>query len=289
MLAADLNPGLPMQARRLSGILIAASLLLSTAPLAAANYPPVAGNVSFDAVLALPASKPVGTIRYGDAETQFAELWLPEGEAPAPTVVFIHGGCWLNAYGIDHSRALATALTWAGYAVWNVEYRRVGDPGGGWPGSFEDVQAALATLAALNNARLDLSRLVFAGHSAGGHLALLAGQDPSAGLSPLGVIGLAAITDMATYAEREGGCNQAGKQFLGEAGADDDAADPSARPAPPGTLLLMGTEDRIVPYELPSLKPHTLVGLPAGHFDWIYPGTTAWDRFVLELARVMGE
>ena len=100
-----------MQEERLSGILIAASLLMSTAPLVAADYPTVAGNVSFDAVLALPTGAPVDTIRYGDAEPQFAELWLPEGDAPAPTVVFIHGGCWLNAYGIDHSRALVTALT----------------------------------------------------------------------------------------------------------------------------------------------------------------------------------
>ena len=278
-----------MQEKQLSGILIAASLLISAAPLAAADYPPVAGNVSFDAVLALPASSPVETFRYGEAETQFAELWLPEGQAPAPIVAFIHGGCWLNAYGIDHSRALATALTWAGYAVWNIEYRRVGDPGGGWPGSFEDVMAALTMLAGLDDVRIDLSRLVFAGHSAGGHLALLAGQDPPAGLAPSGVIGLAAITDMATYAQGEGGCNQAGKQFLGEAGADDAAANPSARPAPSGTVLLMGTEDRIVPYELPSLKPHTLVGVPAGHFDWIHPGTTAWDRFVLELAGIVDE
>ena len=278
-----------MKRRLIAGGLVGASLLFTAVVAAAADYPPVAGNVSFNAVLELPASNPAETIRYGDAETQFAELWLPQGDTPAPTVAFIHGGCWLNAYGIDHSQALATALTWAGYAVWNIEYRRVGDPGGGWPGSFEDVRAALATLAGLDHARVDLSRLVFAGHSAGGHLALLAGQDPPAGLSPLGVIGLAAITDMATYAQGEGGCNQAGKQFLGEAGADDDAANPSARPAPPGTVLLMGAEDRIVPYALPSLKPHTLVGVPAGHFDWIHPGTTAWDRFVLELARVLDE
>lgn len=278
-----------MKRRFIKNTLVGASLLLAAVVATATDYPPVAGNVSFDAILALPAGKPDETIRYGEAETQFAELWLPEGEAPAPTVVFIHGGCWLNAYGIGHSRALATALTWAGYAVWNIEYRRVGDPGGGWPGSFEDVQAALSALAGLDNARLDLTRLVFAGHSAGGHLALLAGQDPPADLSPRGVVGLAAITDMATYAQGEGGCNKAGKQFLGEAGADDDAANPSARPAPPGTVLLMGTGDRIVPYEIPSLTPHTLVGVPARHFDWIHPGTPAWRRFVLELARVMDE
>ncbi len=264
-----------------------ACLCLGTSQLAAADYPPVAPNVSFDAVLALPAGEPARTIRYGDAEPQFAELWLPEDDAPAPIVAFVHGGCWLNAYGIDHSRALATALNQAGYVVWNIEYRRVGDPGGGWPGSLEDVRAALTTLAGLDNARIDLSRLVLAGHSAGGHLALLVGQDPPAGLAPRGVIGLAAISDMATYVQGEGGCNRAGKQFLGDAGANDDAANPAMRPAPPGTVLLMGSEDRIVPYEIPSLKPHTMVGLPAGHFDWVHPGTPAWNRFVAELGTVV--
>lgn len=276
-----------MQAKRLSFSLIAAYLFCGAAPADEAGFPPVAGNVSFEAVQALPAGEPDQVVRYGDADPQFAELWLPESDAPAPTVAYLHGGCWLNAYGIDHSRALATALARAGYAVWNVEYRRVGDPGGGWPGSLEDVRAALNTLAGLDHPRVDLSRLVFAGHSAGGHLALLAGQDPPAGLAPRGVIGLAPITDMATYAQGEGGCNRAGKQFLGETSAADDAANPAGRPAPAGTVLLMGSEDRIVPYEIPSLKPHTLVALPAGHFDWIHPGTPAWDRFVLELGRVM--
>jgi acetyl esterase/lipase len=267
-------------------VLAVATLVLGAMPLWAADYPPVAGKVSFEAVQALPAGEPVRTARYGEAAPQFAELWLPDGDAPAPVVAFVHGGCWLNAYGIDHSRALATALSQTGYAVWNIEYRRVGDPGGGWPGSFEDVQNALRMLAGLDEPRLDLTRLVLAGHSAGGHLALLAGQDPPAGLAPRGVIGLAPITDMAAYAQGEGGCNRAGREFLGEAGATDEAANPAMRPAPPGTVLLLGSEDRIVPYEVPRLSPHTLVGLPAGHFDWIHPGTPAWDRFAEELGKI---
>ncbi|MGB5621678.1 MAG: hypothetical protein WBN65_04210 [Gammaproteobacteria bacterium] len=97
--------------------LLFACLCLRAVHLAAATYPPVAPEVSFDAVLALPVGEPDRAVRYGDAEPRFAELWLPEDDAPAPTAAFLHGGCWLNAYGIDHSRALATALRNTGTAV----------------------------------------------------------------------------------------------------------------------------------------------------------------------------
>ena len=98
---------------------------------------------------------------------------LPAGSAPAPVVVLVHGGCWLNAYGLDHIRALAGALAAEGYVVWSLEYRRVGDDGGGWPGTGNDVQAAVAALTfAPFSERFDLQRLAVLGHSAGGHLAL---------------------------------------------------------------------------------------------------------------------
>ncbi len=264
--------------------LIALLASLWMAPILAESYPPAEPGVSFDAVQALPASEPDAVFPYGEASPQFSELWLPPGEGPFPVLAFIHGGCWLNAYGIDHSRPLATALRDRGYAVWNIEYRRLGDEGGGWPGSLDDIRAALAALAALDESRLDLDRLALAGHSAGGHLALLAAGSPPAGLAPRGVFGLAPITDIAHYAKGEGGCNKAARQFLGEAG---DAANPAMRPAPPGTVLLLGSEDRIVPYEAPFLQPQILVGMPAGHFDWIHPGTPAWDRFLAELTKVL--
>ena len=265
---------------------------------ALADYSPVAPGVSFDAVLALPVGQPAATLRYGNAPPQYGELWLPAPEpsaAGSPLVVFIHGGCWLNQYGVDHSRPLASALTAKGYAVWAIEYRRVGDPGGGWPGSFEDIRAALRLLVESHPEGVDLQRAVLSGHSAGGHLALLLAAelaaDPQPALGLRGVFGLAPITDIARYAEGSGSCNRGAVQFMGDApserAAEYAAANPVGRQTLPGTVILLGQEDPIIPYQLPELGPHTLVAEPAGHFDWVHPGTPAWRRWLLELERLL--
>jgi acetyl esterase/lipase len=258
-------------------------------------YPPASPGVSFDAVLSLPAGQPSAVLRYGDAPAQFAELWLPDTAGPAPLVVFIHGGCWLNAYGVDHSRPLATALVEAGYGVLSVEYRRVGDPGGGWPGSLEDIRAALDLIVEPPQPDLDLERVALAGHSAGGHLALLLGDElaeaPRPGLALRGVLGLAPIVDIAEYAAGTGSCNQAAVKFMGGPPSTGDpgyrAANPSLGTPHPGTVILLGRDDAIVPYRLPALGPLTLVGEPAGHFDWIHPGTPAWQRLLRELGYLL--
>lgn len=262
---------------------LALSLTVAASPV---KYADAAPGASFDAVRALAAGEPQAVHRYGEAAPQFAELWLPAGEGPVPVLAFVHGGCWLNQYGIDHARALATALAQAGYAVWNIEYRRLGDAGGGWPGSLDDVRAALGLLQTLEAPRLDLDRLVLAGHSAGGHLALLAAGSLPEGLVARSVIGLAPVTDIAAYAEGDGSCNAAAARFLAS-GADSAAANPANTPAPAATTILLGSADRIIPYEIPALSPHTLVGVEAGHFDWIHPGTPAWGRFLLELGRTL--
>lgn len=113
-------------------------------------------------------------IPYGADSLHFGELWLPAGAGPHPVVVLIHGGCWLAALpGAELVAYAAQALKAQGFAVWNVEYRRVGHAGGGYPGTFQDVAKAADLLPALAPAhRLDLSRVIAAGHSAGGHLAL---------------------------------------------------------------------------------------------------------------------
>ncbi len=110
--------------------------------------------------------------RYGPHRSQRADLYLPRRARPHPVMVLIHGGSWQVRYGKIVMRGLAGDLMRRGWAVWNIEYRRVGD-GGGWPATFEDVAAAIDHLATLD-APVDLERVSILGHSAGGHLALWA-------------------------------------------------------------------------------------------------------------------
>ena len=108
-------------------------------------------------------------IACGPAKQQYAELRLPQSPGRHPILMFIHVGCWLADYDLAHARNLAAAFTVEGFATWLIEYRRVGDPGGGWPGTFEDVILAATTLTDLTGEYdLDLSQFIVAGHSAGG-------------------------------------------------------------------------------------------------------------------------
>ena len=120
-------------------------------------------------------------ITYGSDPMQFGELRVPSTKGPHPVAIVVHGGCWVSKLGaydpravaLDNMRPMASALTEAGIATWNIEYRRIDQPGGGWPGTFQDVGAAadfLRTIAARDE--LDLNRAIAIGHSAGGHLAM---------------------------------------------------------------------------------------------------------------------
>jgi len=116
--------------------------------------------------------------RYGPHASQRGDLYVPSGPGPHPVMVLIHGGSWQKRYGKVFTRGLAGDLLRRGWAVWNIEYRRVG-AGGGWPNTFADVAAAIDHLAALGEERLDLDRVSILGHSAGGHLALWAAGRPN--------------------------------------------------------------------------------------------------------------
>ena len=137
-----------------------------------------------------------GVVRYGDAPQQFVELRVPEGDGPFPVIVFIHGGFWRNLYDASLSHAQAADARTHGYATWNIEYRRVGDDGGGYPGTLDDVAAAIDALARVD-APLDLERVVVVGHSAGGHLAFWVGQRDNPVVTPKLVVGQAPVADLA--------------------------------------------------------------------------------------------
>jgi acetyl esterase/lipase len=249
-------------------------------------------------LLALPQPAADETIAYGPQPPQRAELRVPRSAGPHPVVVLVHGGCWETPWGLDHVRSLAAALTREGYATWSLEYRRLGDPGGGWPGTLEDVgQGAehLRSIAATR--RLDLDRVVAVGHSAGGQLALwLAGRgrgsEPKAA-SPLrlrGVVALAAITDLAKGAAGQV-CGDAIPRLLG--GDPATVPDRVAWASPVRRLplglpqrLVCGARDGIVPidqareYETAARARGDDVTVTvvdgAGHFELVNPASVAW-------------
>lgn len=240
-------------------------------------YPEVAG-LPFD-----PADQ---TIKYGDDSLQFAEYW--QSKPGAPLLLLIHGGCWLQQFNLEHVRPLASRLASEGVAVLSIEYRRIGDPGGGFPGTFEDI-----TRAALMAEQLPHETLFVAGHSAGGHLALwLAG---SIELSKLkGAIGLAAISNLDAYAKGQSSCEQATKRLMG--GMPDEvperyrAASPHQLKFTPPVLLLHGDQDPIVPVSQSeqfcarqNCKLEKLAG--SGHFDLIDPRQNVVQQITGQIER----
>jgi acetyl esterase/lipase len=113
-------------------------------------------------------------LSYGADSLQFGDLRLPEGVGPHPVAIVIHGGCWLSHMAsLEHLSPLSDSLTIEGIATWNVEYNRIGDPNGGWPGTFTDLASAVDFLNEISeDNNLDLGNVIVVGHSAGGHLAL---------------------------------------------------------------------------------------------------------------------
>jgi acetyl esterase/lipase len=209
--------------------------------------------------------RPSSTASYGEHREQVAELWLPAGDGPHPGVVLIHGGCWRAHYGRDLEHRVAADLAARGLAVWNVEYRRL-DCDGDWPAPLDDVVAAVAALPA----EIDRERVALAGHSAGGHLALLAVSRVCA----RGVLAQAAVTDLRLAAEL-GACPGAVERLL-EQGAPSPIDDP-----PDAEILLVhGDADEAVPVELSRRYANgghavyvELVG--CGHMEFLDPVTDA--------------
>jgi acetyl esterase/lipase len=260
-----------------------------------------AQGVSFEEVQKRKAAPPTARIAYGTGPQQFGELWVPRGPGPHPVAVIVHGGCWQKEYGEDHIRPVCAAVAEMGVAAWCLEYRRVGDEGGGWPGTLEDVARGADHLRRIAPAHgLDLGRVVAVGHSAGGHLALwlaarprLPESDPRRGKDPLrlrGVVGLAPIPDLARGAKARV-CGTAVEDLLGGSPEAQPARYAAASPfalLPLGVRqeLVHGRADRIVPVSLSEdyvaaarAKGDAATLTPvdgAGHFDVIAPGSRAW-------------
>jgi acetyl esterase/lipase len=243
-------------------------------------------------------------------------------------VIFLHGGFWRAAYDRTHTRPLAAALAAEGFAVCTPEFRKIGQPQGGWPGTFDDVAAAVDALPALIGALPPLPPLagspaehragqpgpaagvgqisglgpvIFAGHSAGGHLALWAAArhrlpagSPWHASTPgcAGVVALAAVSDLVSGYQRRLG-NGAVAELLGGGPARQAARYALTDPAvlvPTGIPvdLVHGRDDEVVPCELSAeyaararavgddVTYHAVSG--ADHFDVIDPLSPAWTQ-----------
>lgn len=253
-------------------------------------------------------------VRYGDAPSQYAELHSPAGAAGAaglPVVVLVHGGFWRAAYDLTLMHPLSADLAERGYAAWNVEYRRVGEPGGGWTGTFQDVAAAVDRLADVFPAYgLDTGRIAVVGHSAGGHLALwcaarhrLPPQAPGAParIRPRAVVSQAGVADLRS-ADAEGLGEHAVEALLGgHAGeVSDRYAVTSPRDLLPlgvPQLLVHGDADDRVP--LAQSREYAAAARASGdrvelvevrgadHFDVIAPAHEAWTTVVDRLPALL--
>ena len=265
-------------------------------------------ETNLDELAKAPAGK---KISYGSEPLQFGELTLPDGPGPHPVIINIHGGCWLAEYNINHSRALANAFAKDGIAVWNLEYRRVGDAGGGWPGTFLDVGNGADYVRTLSKEYpLDPCLVVAVGHSAGGHFALwLAARSkiPDASeihqdhpIPILGVLALAPAPELdALHAKRV--CGNVIDKLMGGSPADVPeryrAAMPSALlPLGVRQILLAGKRDHDWAWvgEAYREKARTAVeskfeyieAPDAGHFEVIDPNSSTWP-LVRQSARAL--
>jgi acetyl esterase/lipase len=214
-----------------------------------------------------PPAAAAARLAYGSVPLQFGDLRVPGGDGPHPLAIVIHGGFWKANFNLIHTGHICVALCELGVMTWNVEYRRVGDPGGGWPGSHEDVLDAVGFARGL--AGVDPARIVLVGHSAGGHLALLA-----AARARLPVVAIAAVSDLVRWQTEKS------TAFLGGA-APADASPLAGLPLGVRQVLVHGTNDDVVPFRLSERyvavaeekgDDATLVRLDgAGHFEPIDP------------------
>ena len=252
-------------------------------------------------ILDLPPPAAEHRLVYGTLSTQFADLRVPDGAGPHPVVIIIHGGYWRVRYGLEYLGHLCERLRAHGYATWNVEYRRIGEEGGGWPNTFLDVASAADALRDIAvNYSLDHRRVFALGHSAGGHLAswlasrsripvgsILYADSPT---QLRGVISLAGVLDLHLAYEWKLS-NGAASELLGGSPLNYperyDAASPAAL-LPTGVphLLIHGHKDDNVPHKLSRRyaqrareagdEVRLLSPRNATHFDVVDPRSPRW-------------
>lgn len=250
-------------------------------------------------ILSRPQLPPDRREAYGSDSNQFVELRLPRGKGPYPVLLNLHGGYWRAKYDLAHAGHLCEALRAVGIATFNAEYRRVGDQGGGWPGTFADVRSAYRYVRQeAARFQLDRKRLVVMGHSAGGQLALcLAAHETSLRR----VMALAGVVDLRkafalhlshdAVVEFLGGTPEAVPEHYRE-------ADPMELKIPQARQwLIHGTDDDTVPVEFSrnyveqkkSSESVQLIEITrCGHFELIDPGSAAFKQVTAAVLSALG-
>jgi acetyl esterase/lipase len=270
-------------------------------------------------LLKLPVT-PGRRIAYGSDPLQFGELRVPAGNGPHPVAVIVHGDCWVaklgnlneRAVALDLVRPLATALTETGIATWNLEYRRLGNAGGGWPGTFQDVSQGTDYLRQIaRENRLDLNRVVVMGHSAGGHLAMWLAARPKLPKSSdlysknptrlKGVVILDGPADLkATLPMQLPVCGSPVIEKL--LGGTPEEQPQHYREASPIEMLPLGVRQeffagRMFAAQVPAYEAsaklsgdavHAEVFSDAGHFVFIDPGSAVWPEVVKSVRALLG-
>ncbi len=268
------------------------------------------GLMAWPDLLQRPRPEADASLRYGRKVNQQVDIWLPIAPSLRPVVLMIHGGCWQSDVADRRiMNWIAADLRRRGIAVWNIEYRGVDRPGGGYPGTFHDVVAAADALRA--HARrygLDTRRIVAVGHSAGGHLALwLAGRHRLRAASRLWsrdplplhyVVSLGGLPDLEEAARPPGsGC---GTEVIGKltGGHFADTSVPRLAPLGIPQLLINGQQDRIIPASYASDYAARMRDAGdqvevrmidrTGHVELIAPESVAWAAAATEIERAFG-
>jgi acetyl esterase/lipase len=224
----------------------------------------------------------MANVAYGADAAEVMDVALPAGRSGSTAVVvFIHGGGWSGGDKSIFTAADLKKFTDRGYAVVNINYRLASNAANIHdPLLSNDVTAALDFVATrANEYRVSGARFALVGHSAGAHLALLAGYkyDPArrikavaslSGPTDLNDATFLAIPTIRATIEQYLGATQAAQPASWTASSPVSVATTTSSP----TIIVHGMVDVLVPYTLAQKLDARLTTLGVPHEYDLFPG-----------------